>query len=157
MVPLLNYLDAPVRFLVLTMQEAMSVIVPFGLGIFYGQFWFGLLSACLFYGCVRWLSRAIGVRRFRGFYYWYFPTREKMYHYPLWSHVRVFVGCFVLCCLMGCSSVYNDMFDCPMQKVPACARVESVYARYMRLRSRKNQTWYCRVNGDENLVVRSVK
>lgn len=130
MYPLLNYLDAPVRFLIFTMQEALCLFVPFMLGIACDHFWCGCLVSCVLYSVVRQCRRHIGLRRLRGFYYWHFPTRTKLYAYPIASYVREFVHVVSALSLSSCQSTYNDFFDCPAERTPRCQNVRTIYAQY---------------------------
>lgn len=130
MYPLLNYLDAPTRFLIFTVQEALCLIVPFVLGIAGDHFWCGCFGSGALYVLVRQCSRHIGLRSLRGFYYWHFPTRTKLYAYPIASHMREFVHIVSVLTLVGCQGAYNDFFDCPAERMPRCQSMRTIYAHY---------------------------
>ena len=141
MYPLLNYLDAPVRFLIFTVQEALCLVVPFMLGVASDHFWCGASVACVLYAVVRGCRRHIGLRRLRGFYYWHFPTRAKLYTYPIASYMREFVHVVSILTLCGCQGAYNDFFDCPAEHTPRCQNMRTIYAHYAPEKAH-NCLWY---------------
>lgn len=154
MYPLLNHLDAPLRFLIFSIPEAMCLIVPFCLGIIYEQFWWGIFLSIVSYVAVRLCAKNLGMKYMRGFYYWHFPTRIKAYQYPITSFIREFVCVFLVMHLIGCSSVYSQMFDCPIKEAPPCQRLEQVYKNYMPcVVPPMHQKWYRIYNKDNPSIM----
>jgi len=154
--PLLNHLDAPLRFLIFTMPEAMSLMVPFLWGIGVNQFWKGCVSACVLYVIVRQFSRYIGVRRVRACYYWYFPVRQKIYAYPVCSSIRELIQVIVLIFLGGCQPAYHDFFDCPVENVARCQSTKKVYAQHNATVRRVSCRWFYAYHEHNDTIAGSV-
>ncbi len=126
MYALLNYLDAPVRFLIFTIPEALSLVVPFCWGIVLQKFWLGALGGFVAFSLVRLIAQRFSVQDFRGLVYWYFPTRPKAYQLPVMSYIREYLVLLACVSLMGCSAS-ERLLECPAQRVPRCQSVSAVY------------------------------
>ena len=87
-----QHLDAPPRFLLWTVDEAMSFIFPILLGVFLGSIWIGL---CISYFSYR-TWRRLKSSSVRGFstrlIYWYYPSRLLDLKSTPDSAIRTFLG-----------------------------------------------------------------
>ena len=89
---LLNHLDDPMRLLIFTIDEVVAFLAPFFLGYEVQQTLYGF---CLGVGCyfvVKYMKKKEMGTNFRQLWYWYLPSKRKMFKYYVPSYFREFQG-----------------------------------------------------------------
>ena len=89
---LLNYLDQPFRFLFLTVDEALILLVPILVGFINMWALTGLLCSVGGFLSLRLLKNRFGQGNFRCALYWHFPTSPRQMKLFIPSYLREFIG-----------------------------------------------------------------